>query len=55
MSNNEKALLDCVEKLNKGLKLLNQGLIKLDSRIIKLENSPKYSTEQYRRIKNGNA
>ena len=52
MSKNEKGLLDCVEKLNEGLKLINEGLIKLDARITELENSPKYSPEQYRRIKN---
>jgi hypothetical protein len=50
MSENEKGLLDCIKKLNEGLVLINQGLIKLDARLTELENSPKYSPEQYRRI-----
>ena len=50
MSNTEKGLLECIKKLNEGLILINQGLRKIDERITKLENSPKYSTEQYRRL-----
>lgn len=50
MSENEKGLLDCIKKLNEGLILINQGLRKIDARLTELENSPKYSPEQYRRI-----